>query len=206
MASDFYVYIYFRPTGVPCYVGKGRRHRWLAHLQRETNPHLGNIIRANGGDLPRLKVREGLTEAEAVEAEIAFIAAIGREANGGPLVNLTDGDDGMSGHVQSAATRQKRAAALRGVPKTSVHIAAAAKANSLAKIGKKTGPCSETRRAAISAAKKGVPMAEGHRLAMIGKTYSPERRAAISAALTGKTRSPEAIAKFVATMKARKAA
>jgi len=116
----FYVYILFRPNGVPCYVGKGTRGRWLHHERVGTkhyNKHLARIIARAGGILPKVKVREGLTEAEAIETEVALIAAIGRGKHG-PLVNLTDGGDGKSGWVPSDETKAKIAAANGGLKRS----------------------------------------------------------------------------------------
>jgi hypothetical protein len=56
------------------------------------------------GEVPYVKVREHITEAEAFETEIALIKAIGRFPFG-PLVNMTDGGEGSSGHVRSLRTR-----------------------------------------------------------------------------------------------------
>src|ERR1035437_8032610 len=106
----FYVYIYFRPdTGTPCYVGKGRGKRWL---KSRSNAHLCNLI-AKFGTAPCVKIRSGLSEAEAFATEIALIKAIGRGQHG-PLFNLTDGGDGASGAKRTDETRAKMSAALKG--------------------------------------------------------------------------------------------
>lgn len=117
-SRDFYVYVIFRPDGRPCYVGKGKGDRWLHHERRAKahyNKHLSHIIAAAVAPLPKIKVREDLTEAEASAIEIAFIAAIGRADLGlGPLVNLTDGGDGKTGWVPSIITRKKIASSNTG--------------------------------------------------------------------------------------------
>lgn len=110
MRTEAYVYILFRPNGVPCYVGKGHGERWMRRDRHKQNPHLASIIRLAGGDLPAVKVREGLTDADACMIERALIAAIGREADGGPLVNLTNGGDGTAGAKMSPEWRQHRSA------------------------------------------------------------------------------------------------
>lgn len=111
--QDSYVYVLFRPDGVtPCYVGKGRGNRWLHHEKRHTNPKqyvnpsLRTIISRNGGTLPKTRTPECLADAEAVELEMFLIADIGKRPLG-PLVNLTDGGDGLSGHVRSPEVREK---------------------------------------------------------------------------------------------------
>jgi len=50
------------------------------------------------GEIPKIKVRENLSEDEAFTVEVALIAAIGRQDLGrGPLLNLTDGGEGATG-------------------------------------------------------------------------------------------------------------
>ena len=112
--GSYYVYVLFRPwDGSPLYVGKGKGQRWLDHERKKTghrNKHLINTIRkakAAGLEIPKIKVRENITNDEAIEIEIALIAAIGREEYGGPLVNLTDGGEGTSGIIMSAEAREK---------------------------------------------------------------------------------------------------
>lgn len=114
--SDFYVYVIFRPNGEPCYVGKGLGKRWLVHEKSKhgyRNPRLAKIIENADGDLPKIKVRENLTEAEAFRTEIAMIAAIGRSSRG-PLVNMTDGGDGTSGLDISPERRAATSARHKG--------------------------------------------------------------------------------------------
>lgn len=111
---DFYVYAYFRLDGTPCYIGKGRgsrSHHHLTHIRR-VNPHLKNIIRNAGGDLPVAIIRDNLTESEAFETEVAFIAAIGRKP-AGPLVNFTDGGEGASGYIFTQEQRARLSVAQR---------------------------------------------------------------------------------------------
>jgi hypothetical protein len=106
-----YVYLYFRPNGVPCYVGKGYGARWRDHLKKKnSNRHLSFILdqaTAAGKELPVVIISEGLTDAGACALEKIMIAAIGREKHGGPLVNLTDGGDGQAGWEPSEETRRK---------------------------------------------------------------------------------------------------
>lgn len=108
MKADYYVYVYFRPDGSPCYVGKGRGRRWLVHLTRCLNPHLAAIINNAEGIIPIIKIRENLTNVQANEIEIALIKAIGRKCHGGPLVNQTDGGDGVAGRIMSTIERERR--------------------------------------------------------------------------------------------------
>jgi hypothetical protein len=185
--SDFYVYVFFRPwDGSPCYVGKGRRHRWLEHERLGAdhyNPHFANVLKKAGGKLPKVKAREGLTEEAALEVEVALIAAIGRQQNGGPLVNLTDGGDGTSGwrHSPEAKARIAEALTVREITdetREKLRIAAT---------GKTGTKHSDEFKAKISRVHKGRVKSDAEREAIrrakIGHVVSPETRAKISAAL-----------------------
>ncbi|MHB1267072.1 MAG: NUMOD3 domain-containing DNA-binding protein [Acidithiobacillus ferriphilus] len=105
-----YVYIIFRRNGIPCYVGQGVGYRYKRHgfNKNSRNPHLAVIYQASEDPLPVAIIRDGLSRDEAIEIEAAFIRAIGREANGGPLVNLTDGGEGSLGWKASEEWRKHR--------------------------------------------------------------------------------------------------
>lgn len=102
-APKFYVYCLFRPwNGVPCYIGKGTGKRIQRHwsntaADRHNNQHLANTIRKAGGELPYAILWQGDDEAEAFLWEVRFIEVLGRDANGGPLTNRTDGGEGPTG-------------------------------------------------------------------------------------------------------------
>ncbi|HEY1441990.1 MAG TPA: GIY-YIG nuclease family protein, partial [Mycobacterium sp.] len=126
MSADiFYTYALMRETGVPFYIGKGKGDRWDHHERQARagiRDHRCAIIRdmqSRGFHVIKLKIHEGLTEAVAHEYEIALIKAVGRGRNG-PLVNLTDGGEGITGFrfppgkKLSAEHVAKRSAARRG--------------------------------------------------------------------------------------------
>ena len=105
-ASRFYVYVIFRTNGLPCYVGKGTGRRWQRHFTMACqNAHLRALVVQGGGSLPVVIIRERLTSEEATAAEIALIAAIGRESSGGVLINQTDGGDGNHGFPPEVRAR-----------------------------------------------------------------------------------------------------
>jgi hypothetical protein len=93
-----YVYALYREDGItPFYIGIGTNRRWLIH---ERDAHKGNSRKdriimkmRNAGfiDIPKRKLAEGLTRADAALMEIELIAQFGRAPNG-PLVNHTSGD------------------------------------------------------------------------------------------------------------------
>ena len=126
----YYVYVYLDPRkpGVykysgdfkfnfePFYVGKGKKRRMKHHIweaktesQHWCNPHkkakIKKIISQNLK--PEIKIIfETDNEREAFEKEKNTIAAIGRHPIG-PLTNMTDGGDGISGYKQSEETKRK---------------------------------------------------------------------------------------------------
>ncbi len=104
----FYVYICFRPNGIPCYIGKGKEGRAFESAQgRNGNKHLSATVRRAGGEIPVVILSDSLLEKEAFALEVQLIKAIGRKPNG-PLVNLTDGGEGPAGRVQPAEERAHR--------------------------------------------------------------------------------------------------
>ena len=128
---DRIVYILFRETGVPFYVGKGAETRPYRHIKEALRPltpgsnkgkiwvirHLLSVI----GEVPNVTIATHLTDVEASAYEIAFIAAIGREDLGkGPLKNLTDGGDGVCGWEPSAITRQRIGNGNRGLARSDI--------------------------------------------------------------------------------------
>lgn len=217
-AAIFYVYILFRPwDGSPFYVGKGKNDRIRMH-ERKANKHynerLANIIkkaRKLGLEIPKIIIRSGLSEQDAFDTEMAFIGAIGRREDGGPLVNLTRGGEGVSNLSPSSRLKMSQARRQRIIkPETRAKLSAAGlgrkhSVESKAKIGaasrgkprsaevreklkkanlgKKNGPPSAATRAKISAAK-------------MGHDVSEETRNKLSIAKKGKRLSEETKAKL----------
>lgn len=101
----YYVYALFDECGVVRYIGKGKGDRWLQHeTERSKNRIKNKFVKrtiAALGEIPKIKIRENLSEAEAFTVEVALIAAIGRiDLNTGPLTNMSDGGlGGDLGHL-----------------------------------------------------------------------------------------------------------
>ena len=105
----------FKVTHEPFYIGKGQGDRALHHVnailngRNGTNAFKGNKIRSilrQGSQVLEVILDESLTERKAHAKEIEYIATIGRTPLG-PLTNLTDGGDGVSGLVHSQETIDK---------------------------------------------------------------------------------------------------
>jgi hypothetical protein len=189
----FYVYMMFRPTGEPCYVGKGKGNRTRRHFTKgvQKNPHLVNIIENSGGELPVVIIQGGMFEVDAFLLERQLIKEIGREIAGGQLVNLTDGGDGFSGGRHSEEARKRISAAHIG---NKYNVGRKVPAESIAKrvakcVGQKRTP---EQRARMSEGQRGNKNKLGYKLSdearanirksAIGRTVSPEGRAKLRAA------------------------
>lgn len=98
--NDFYTYAFVSDRGTPYYIGKGRGNRW--HHKRKNS----RCRRPN--DFSKIiKLKENLTEEEALRHETYLIAVLGRVEEGGPLYNITAGGQGTSGYKHSETTRAK---------------------------------------------------------------------------------------------------
>jgi len=192
MERRFYVYVVFRLDGSPCYVGKGCGYRWKSHLAKSHSVHLANILRQAGGELPIAKIRESLTNDEACVIEVALIAAIGREIDGGPLVNLTPGGEGVPGFRHSENARKTMNASKKGTKQSQETIERRRASNTGLKRSAET---KERIRAAHTGAKRSPEWCENIRRSKMGQIRSAETRAKIAAASTGRKRTPEVIAK-----------
>lgn len=193
----FYIYCLFRPwNGEPCYIGKGKNKRYLEHHKlgaKHYNTHLARIfIKAAklGLEVPVVILQESLADEQALEYEITLIKVIGRNLNGGPLVNMTDGGDGTVNLPPEVIKRiaAKVSASMKGIVFTPQHCAAI----SAAKKGVAVGPMSLEQRAAIGNAHRGRTRSEQEREALrAGQRSMTEeakalKSARITAALTGK--------------------
>lgn len=109
--NNFYVYIYKDPIIFePFYVGKGCNGRYRDISARKYNKHLYNKIqkyRRQGYFIKDITFFEqkNLFERDALSLEIELIRKIGRRDLGtGPLLNLTDGGDGVIGAKKKLPT------------------------------------------------------------------------------------------------------
>lgn len=130
MEAIYYIYILFDWLGVPRYVGKGRGKRWEQH-ERQTDPSnwlKNEFIERTWimiGEIPKIKVQEGMTESGAFFLEKSLIKAIGRiDLNTGSLTNMSDGGEGLDSetakkhwrrYIDSLTNEEKSIRALPGL-------------------------------------------------------------------------------------------
>ena len=93
--NKYYIYLHIKlDTGEPFYVGKGTGNRANSKMNR--SKWWKNTVTKHNYDV--IMLEEGLIEEEALIREIYWIKRIGRKDIGlGPLVNMTDGGEGISG-------------------------------------------------------------------------------------------------------------
>lgn len=101
----------------PFYVGKGQLHRWKRHfneseIAKDKNTFKVKIIRKvqleTGRNPEVIFLKRELTDSDALILEKLAISTIGRrDKNLGPLSNLTDGGDGLSGNKRSEECKEK---------------------------------------------------------------------------------------------------
>ena len=114
--SIYYVYqLRLENSKDPFYIGKGKRYRIYDHV-REYNlckkTRKNNIIKnaiTNGIAVISEKLHDSLTEQEAFDLEMHYIAMYGRlDLSTGILANHTDGGEGASGRIISKDTNLKK--------------------------------------------------------------------------------------------------
>jgi hypothetical protein len=137
MNNIFYVYIYLDPRKPgsyeygkysfkyePFYVGKGKENRMYDHLKDESQSYKSNKIQkliSEGYNLENyiIKIKDNMEEQEAFDLEIKLISLIGRlDLETGPLTNMTDGGEGISGHLHTEESKRKISESLIGFTHT----------------------------------------------------------------------------------------
>lgn len=167
----------------PFYVGKGKGDRADVHLSRTElakkshKNHTFKAILAAGYDPRdyRVRTRSRATDWIAQAFEVDLIAGIGkRNAKTGPLVNLTDGADGVSGYRHTERTKRILQKQSQERPRK---------------------PHSAETRRLIGEAHRGKTLSEEQIMALVkankGRKRSDATKAAISKANTGKRHTEE---------------
>lgn len=114
---SFYTYLWLRYDGTPYYVGKGKNDRGFM-----SGGHR-NINRPK--DPARILIQNCESEQEAFEIERFLISLYGRrDLSVGPLLNKTDGGEGVCGLRHSEETKKMWSAKRKGIrkpPRTAEH-------------------------------------------------------------------------------------
>ncbi|RLG37014.1 MAG: hypothetical protein DRO01_07595 [Thermoproteota archaeon] len=113
--KNFYVYEYINlKTKIPFYIGKGKDYRFSSHLNeaRNTdtkNPKLDMIRNLNFEEGVQINiVQDQLDESHALALETNLIKQLGRKDLGkGPLLNRSNGGEGLSGGVDQYGYKRK---------------------------------------------------------------------------------------------------
>jgi NUMOD3 motif len=110
----------------PIYVGKGVKDRWLYHIKSakseicgEKNKHkyyaIKKIINETRKDPIVEIVLQNVTDKESIDFEVFLISLIGRtDLKTGPLLNMTNGGDGLVGRILSEETKRKISIGITG--------------------------------------------------------------------------------------------
>lgn len=106
MANSFYIYAHMKLTdGTPFYIGKGVGRRAFSKSKSQRSKWWHKTVKKYGLDI--LFLEKGLTEEEAFDREKYWISKIGRRDLGnGPLVNMTNGGDGVVGNIMSEESKK----------------------------------------------------------------------------------------------------
>lgn len=121
--TDFYTYIYYDPSrgNEPIYVGKGKENRAWSHLKsKKRHPFIQrlNSMEKNGIS-PVVGLYATDNEELALFLEEELISKFGRKDLGsGPLLNLTNGGEGVGGRISphTPETKEKMRIAKKGIP------------------------------------------------------------------------------------------
>lgn len=153
--NQFYVYAYLRSDGTPYYIGKGKGRRCFDPRGKAAKPpkDKGLIV----------LLREGMTEAQAFWWESLYIRHWGRKDIGtGSLRNKSDGGEGASGAIRSAAYKEGVSRLHKGRKRSASTRAKI----SAAQVGRAPIPVSPEGRARTAESMRGKPKSEAHKAAM----------------------------------------
>lgn len=187
----FYTYVYRDPSRdmEPFYVGKGSHKRAYDHTKRKDRhpmTHRIQLMKKTGIE-PDIEIIPAINEDHAFFIEACLIKVMGRKDLGlGSLLNMTDGGDGVSGHIRTTEWRAMISSVHKG------KIRSDETRTRMSKAFKGRIYSAETR-AKMSAAAKNRTAEHKEKLARvnIGRKASPETRAKLSAAQKGRRSLPK---------------
>lgn len=155
--ESFYVYAYLRSDGTPYYIGKGKGRRCFDPRGKAAKPPKNKAL--------IVLLREGMTEAQAFWWESLYIRHWGRKDIGtGSLRNKSDGGEGASGAIRSAAYKEGISRLHKGRKRSASTRAKI----SAAQAGRAPIPVSPEGRARQAESQRGKPKSEAARAKMRG--------------------------------------
>lgn len=185
---DFYVYIIVDPSKnyEPVYVGKGTGNRAFTHLNRkDKHPLTLRLSKMRNKNIePKFSFYSCESEELAFFIEEELIQKYGRkDKKTGPLLNLTDGGEGICGRIVTNETRKKLSIALRGKVLSEEHKQKLSKSG---KGKKRSQEVIEKIRSCHIGKKRSTETCEKIKLAKQGQKYSETARENMSKGQTGK--------------------
>jgi len=166
MRKDFYVYLYLREDKTPYYVGKGRGKRAYNNHKHTPVPPRNRIT----------FMKENLTNEEAKELERFYIKFYGRKSDGGLLINLTSGGEGLEGYRHTEEAKSKMSASKKGSPGYfTSHTEETKERLRQSQLGRKHSP--ETRRKMSEAHKGHTPWNKGIKAPQCARKTKPKKDA-----------------------------
>jgi hypothetical protein len=107
---DYYIYIYKHPiSGDTIYVGKGINNRAYNMKSHFCNKHLKKIFGSVKNYKPFIEIIErNLTEEQSLLKEKTLIKQIGRQCDGGPLVNISPGGKQPPNHKGEKWSKERK--------------------------------------------------------------------------------------------------
>lgn len=177
--KQFYIYVHCKPNGDPFYIGKGHLCR-TREINHGRNQHHKNVVSKYGVENIKIFILECDNEMQAFNHEV-WLIAYGR-AHGWPLVNQTDGGEGASGAIRTAASIAQSSMARTGQKRS----AESCMKMSLAQLGKKLSSESIAKRSAkVIGTKRSLETRAKMSAAQIGKKHTTEAKLKMSLAKTG---------------------
>ena len=220
MIEEFYAYIYYDPSrnNEPIYAGKGNDGRAWDHLSRnDRHPFTQRLqFMKNNGVSPIIGLYAGLDEDFAHLLEMELISKFGRKDLGkGPLLNMTNGGEGVKGLIRSEESKRKSGAARKGKPRSEEvkeKISETKKGSIPWNKGLQTGPLSDEHRKRLSVAglgrnhtsetiKQMSDIKMGNKNPMFGKKRSEETKLKGAKSNIGQKRSEESKKRMSEAMK-----
>ena len=211
---NYYTYIYYDPSrnNEPIYVGKGQKERAWGHLRsKKGGPFINRLRYMQRNNInPIIGLYAGIDEEFALFLEEELISKYGRKDLGlGPLLNLTDGGEGLSGRKMTDETKKKMSEKRKGkktwiVGKTHTEETKQKMKESRVGTGNSFYGKTHSEETKINQSEVMKGRLVGEKNPFFGKTHSPEIQKQISDKLRGKKKTQEELDRRRETIRLKK--